>query len=488
MSAPLPRHAVMRRTALPFIVTVAATALLAPDPAHAAAAGLDGATLRWPWALPFAGILLTIALGPLLFPRFWHRHYGKLAFIWAALAVVPIAALYDLPTALAAFAHAMLGEYLSFIVLLFALYVVAGGILVTGNLRGTPLVNTAMLGVGTAIASVVGTTGAAMILIRPLLKANAARLHNVHVVVFFIFLVANIGGALTPLGDPPLFVGFLHGVDFFWTAQHLWRETALVAGLVLLIFVVLDVWFYRKDRLVTTVGETRQPLDLRVSGLVNFVLIAAIVAAILGSALWKPGVAFDVHGTRLELQDILRDAALLLIAVLSLVLTPNEHREANGFTWEPIGEVAILFAGIFICIIPVLAMLDAGRNGAFAWVLDLLTDPGGAPRDVAYFWLTGLLSAVLDNAPTYLVFFELAGGDARELMGPLAPTLKAISMGAVYMGALTYIGNAPNFTVYAIAVERGVKMPSFLGYMAWAGVVLLPVLALLTFVSAANLW
>ena len=466
---------------------LAAILLVVPDAAHAAA-GLDGATLRWPWALPFLGILLTIATGPLLFPRIWHRHYGKLAFAWATLAVVPIAALYDIPTALAAFAHAMLGEYLSFIVLLFALYVVAGGILVTGNLRGTPLVNTAILAFGTAIASVVGTTGAAMILIRPLLTANAARLHNVHVVVFFIFLVANVGGALTPLGDPPLFVGFLHGVDFFWTAQHLWRETALVAGLVLLIFVVLDVWFYRKDRLVTTVGETRPPLNLRISGLVNLVLIAGIIAAILGSAVWKPGVAFDVYGTRLELQNILRDAALVLIAILSLILTPNEHREANGFTWEPIGEVAILFAGIFICIVPVLAALNAGRNGPFAWLLDLVTDAGGAPRDAAYFWLTGVLSAFLDNAPTYLVFFELAGGDARALMGPLASTLKAISMGAVYMGALTYIGNAPNFMVYAIAVERGVKMPSFFGYTAWAAAVLLPVLALIAFVSSAKLW
>jgi len=465
------------------VVTVA---VLAPEAAHAAT--LDGAALRWPWALPFAGILLTIAVGPLLFPRFWHRHYGKLAFAWAALAVVPVAALYDIPTALAAFVHAMLGEYLSFIVLLFALYVVAGGILVTGNLRGTPLVNTAILAFGTAIASVVGTTGAAMILIRPLLNANAARLHNVHVVVFFIFLVANVGGALTPLGDPPLFVGFLRGVDFFWTAQQLWLETALVAGLVLLIFIVLDVWFYRKDRLVTTVGETVPPLNLRVSGLVNLVLIATIIAAILGSATWKPGITFDISGTTLELQNILRDIALLLIAVLSLVLTPNEHREANGFTWEPIGEVAILFAGIFICIIPVLAMLDAGRNGAFAWLLALITDAGGAPRDVAYFWLTGTLSAFLDNAPTYLVFFELAGGDAGELMGPLASTLKAISMGAVYMGAMTYVGNAPNFMVYAIAAERGVKMPSFFGYMVWAAAVLLPVLALLTFASVARLW
>ena len=192
--------------------------MLAPDLAHAATA-LDGTALRWPWALPFVGILLTIATGPLLFPRFWHRHYGKLAFVWGTLTIAPLAALYGAPTAAAAFVHAMLAEYLSFIVLLFALYVVAGGILVTGNLRGTPLTNTAILAFGTLIASAVGTTGAAMILIRPLLRANAARLHNAHVVVFFIFLVANIGGALSPLGDPPLFVGFLHGVDFFWTTH-----------------------------------------------------------------------------------------------------------------------------------------------------------------------------------------------------------------------------------------------------------------------------
>jgi Na+/H+ antiporter NhaD/arsenite permease-like protein len=182
---------------------------------------------------------------------------------------------------------------------------------------------------------------------------------------------------------------------------------------------------------------------------------------------------------------VARDAALVLIAILSLVLTPNEHRESNGFTWEPIIEVAILFAGIFVCIVPVLAMLQAGKDGAFAWVLAAVTQPDGNPHNAAYFWVTGVLSAFLDNAPTYLVFFELAGGDARELMGPLAGTLAAISMGAVYMGAMTYIGNAPNLMIYAIALERGVKMPSFFGYMVWSAAVLLPVLMLLTFVWIA---
>jgi Na+/H+ antiporter NhaD/arsenite permease-like protein len=475
---------VIRRAAL---ASAALLAVLAPDPAQAAPA-LDGAALRWPLALPFIGILLTIATGPLLFPKIWHRHYGKLALAWSLLTLAPLAALYGTPSAVAAFVHTMLAEYLSFIVLLFALYVVAGGILVTGNLRGTPLVNTAILAFGTAIASVVGTTGAAMILVRPLIRANAARLDNAHVVVFFIFLVANIGGALTPLGDPPLFVGFLHGVDFFWMARHLWFETVLVAALVLATFLALDLWRYRKDRLVTTVGEVAPTMTLGVSGSINFLLIAGIIAAILASATWKPGISFDVYGTPVELQNLARDAALLLIAALSLVLTPNEHREANGFTWEPIAEVAILFAGIFTCIIPVLAVLDAGKDGAFAWLLAAVTAGDGSPHDIAYFWLTGVLSAFLDNAPTYLVFFELAGGDARELMGPLASTLKAISIGAVFMGAMTYIGNAPNFMVYAIAVERGVKMPSFFGYMAWSTLVLLPAFALLTLFWIVRPW
>ena len=466
------------------LLAILIASVLCPELAQAAA--LDGAALRWPWALPFAGILLSIALGPLLLPKFWHRHYGKLVFVWAVLAVVPIAALYDIPTATAAFAHAMLAEYLSFIALLFSLYVVAGGILVTGNLRGTPLVNTAILAFGTAIASVVGTTGAAMILIRPLLRANSSRLNNAHVVVFFIFLVANIGGALSPLGDPPLFVGFLRGVDFFWPATNLLAPTALAAGCVLAVFVPIDLWFYRNDRRITLLGEAPQPLRLSVRGRINFLLIAAIIVAILVSAMWQPDISFDILGTKVELQNIVRDGALIAIAIASLVLTPGEHRESNGFTWEPILEVAILFAGIFACIIPVLAMLAAGSNGEFAWLLAAVTTAEGGPHDIAYFWLTGVLSAFLDNAPTYLVFFELAGGNARVLMLPLASTLAAISMGAVYLGAMTYIGNAPNLMVYAIAKDHGVKMPSFFGYMIWAVVVLLPVFGVVSVVFSAR--
>ena len=457
-------------------------------PGSAAAAGLDGASFRWPWTLPFVGLLLSIATGPLLFPRAWHAHYGKIAFAWSTLTVAPLAALRGIPEAVAALVHAMLADYLSFIVLLFALYVVAGGILVTGNLRGTPWVNAAILALGTAIASLVGTTGAAMILIRPLLRANAARLVNAHVVVFFIFLVANIGGALSPLGDPPLFVGFLRGVDFFWTTRHLAIPTALTAGIVLAVFVVIDVWHYRRDRRIELVGEPRAPVALRLKGLVNLVLIALIVGAILLSATWKSGVTFEVYGTALALENVLRDGALVVIALISLWLTPEEHRDVNGFSWEPIREVAYLFAGIFICIIPVLATLAAGESGSLAWLFDVVTRHDGSPHDASYFWLTGLLSAFLDNAPSYLVFFNLAGGDAGRLMGELAPTLAAISMAAVFMGALTYVGNAPNFMIYAIATERGVKMPSFFGYLLWSCAVLVPIFVLLTFVSVGRPW
>ena len=454
-------------------------AMLVPDAAHAAT--LDGATLNWPWALPFAGILLTIALGPLLFTRIWHHHYGKLAFFWAVLTIVPLGALRGADTALAGLSHALLGDYLGFIAILFALYVVAGGILVTGTLRGTPLVNAGILAFGTLIASIVGTTGAAMILIRPLLRANAARVNNVHVVVFFIFLVGNIGGALSPLGDPPLFIGFLNGISFLWPVQNLWQPTLFTACCVLAIFVAIDVWFHYRERGVAVIGEPEEHVPLRVHGVINLLLLALIIAAVIDSALWKPGITFTVYGTPLELQNLVRDAVLALAALASLWLTRDEHRAANGFTFEPILEVALLFGGIFVCAVPVLAMLDAGHDGAFAWLINVVASHDGSPHQPAYFWLTGLLSAILDNAPTYLVFFKLAGGNAAELMGPLAGALAAISMGAVYMGALTYIGNAPNFMIYAIATERGIKMPSFFGYMVWSIVVLAPVLAALTY-------
>ncbi|MDU0959144.1 MAG: sodium:proton antiporter, partial [Bradyrhizobium sp.] len=275
--------------------------------------------MTWPFALPFAGLLLSIALGPLLFAKFWHHHYGKIAAAWALMTLAALSWQAGPGAAFASFVHALLAEYLSFILLLFALYTVAGGVLVTGDIRGTPATNTSILALGTIIASVVGTTGAAMILVRPLIRANLTRPHNVHVLIFFIILAANVGGALSPLGDPPLFVGFLRGVDFFWTTRNIWLQTAIVAGLLLVVFAAVDVWRYRAEKPASVDGPTE---PLRVRGLVNILLIAAIVANTLISATWKPGISFDVVGTHLELQNLVRDAVLVVIAGLSLWLTP----------------------------------------------------------------------------------------------------------------------------------------------------------------------
>jgi Na+/H+ antiporter NhaD/arsenite permease-like protein len=459
----------------------ATAAMFAGGPALAAE-GLDGASLGLIWALPFVGILLSIALGPLMFHHFWEHHQGKIATFWSALVAIPLVMATGAGVAAEAILHALLLEYMPFILLLFALFTAAGGIVVQGNLRGTPVTNTAILAIGGFMASWIGTTGASMILIRPLIRANDDRRYNVHVVVFFIFIVSNIGGALTPLGDPPLFLGFLRGVDFFWTTKHLLAETVLLAGILLVAFFLLDTWLHRREGGLPVLKDPTPDRGIRLLGLVNFALIGVVIAAILLSASWKPGIVFHVRGVPLELQNLVRDAIMVGVGIASLALTRGEYREANGFTWGPILEVAKLFAGIFVCIIPVLAMLKAGKDGVFAPLVELVTRPDGSANNVAYFWMTGVLSSFLDNAPTYLVFFELAGGDPKALMTTGALTLAAISSGAVYMGANTYIGNAPNFMVYAIARERGVNMPSFFGYMLWSGAILIPCFIVVTFI------
>jgi Na+/H+ antiporter NhaD/arsenite permease-like protein len=446
--------------------------------APAQAAAIDGAQLSLLWGVPFAGILLSIALFPLLAPSVWHHHYGKIAAFWALAFLLPFALLEGgAGGAMHVVLEVALHEYLPFTILLLSLFTIAGGVRIAGNLHGSPSLNTGLLAAGTVLASWMGTTGAAMLLIRPLLRANDNRRHNVHVVVFFIFLVANMGGALTPLGDPPLFLGFLNGVRFFWTMEALFLPTLLVSILLLGLFYLIDRYFYVKE------GVTRDPTPdtaIRLEGGINILLLAGVVGAVLLSGTWQPGWSLDVAGVEVKPQNLARDAILLGLAGLSLLLTAKTTREGNGFNWEPILEVAKLFAGIFLTIVPVIAILRAGEDGALRGLIAIATGPDGAPRDEMYFWLTGMLSAFLDNAPTYLVFFHMAGGDAQTLMGPMASTLLAISMGAVYMGALTYIGNAPNFMVKAIAEQGGVRMPSFFGYMLWSFPLLLVPFALIT--------
>ena len=448
--------------------------------AGADAPAIDGRHLGLTWMIPFAGILLSIAILPLAAPSFWHHHFGKVSAAWAAMIVIPFAVLHGVPTAIYEIIHLLLLDYIPFIVLLLALFTVTGGIHIKGNLHGSPSMNTALLAIGTVLAGWMGTTGASMLLIRPVIRANDDRRHKIHVFVFFIFLVSNIGGALTPLGDPPLFLGFLKGVSFFWTTEHLFGEMLVCALILLALFYAIDSYWYRKEGRPKPDPTPETPV--RIEGGVNIILLAAIVGAVLASGTWKPGVHFTVFHVTLELQNLLRDLVLVAICFLSLRLTSRASRIDNGFSWGPMAEVAKLFAGIFITIAPALAILRAGKDGALAPLVALVTGPDGQPNDVWYFWLTGILSSFLDNAPTYLVFFNLAGGDASVLMGALASTLAAISCGAVFMGANSYIGNAPNFMVKAVVEEAGIRMPSFFGYMAWSCGILLPLFLLLTLI------
>ncbi|OBQ54082.1 sodium:proton antiporter [Halodesulfovibrio spirochaetisodalis] len=468
------------------LLTVVATLLL-PCVAFASAASggphLDGALLSGFWVIPFACMLLSIAVFPLLAPHFWHSHFGKISMFWALCFLVPFTIKFGFSLALYETLHALLLEYFPFIILLLALFTVAGGVRLTGTLVGTPLVNTLILIIGTALASWMGTTGAAMLLIRPLLRANAHRKHKVHTVVFFIFLVANIGGSLTPLGDPPLFLGFLQGVAFFWTTTHMLVPMLFTVTILTGVYFLLDNYFFGKEGRPTPEGlDASNTEKLGLEGKVNLILLLGVIGAVLLSGMWHPHVTFDVYHVPVELQNLTRDVLLLVITGLSLKLTDDESRIKNDFNWFPIVEVGKLFIGIFLSMIPAIAILKAGKDGALASVINLVTGANGEPVDVMYFWLTGLLSSFLDNAPTYLVFFNTAGGDAVHLMGEMASTLLAVSAGAVFMGANTYIGNAPNFMVRSIAEDQGVTMPSFFGYMAWSFGILIPTFVMVTFV------
>ena len=455
------------------------SAMMLPQPAFAA--GLNGGELSFVWAVPFIGVLLCIAICPLVVPNFWHHHFGKVAVFWALACAVPMFISYGGGVAVNSIAHALIADYIPFIIFVGSLYTVAGGIHIRSSFIGRPAVNTAFLALGAVCANIMGTTGAAMLLIRPLIAANAHRRYDMHTFVFFIFIVANIAGSLTPLGDPPLFLGFLRGVEFFWTTEHLIVPMATAVGLLLLIYFIADTILFNKEKEEFLEKESHYPKEpFGIDGKINFLLLAVIVSAVLMAGIWHSGVSFEILGVHLSGEGVLRDVIFLLAAGLSLKLTSKEVREANQFGWDPILEVGKLFFGIFVTIVPVLEMLRAGLDGAFAPVVALVTNPDGSANNAMYFWMTGALSSFLDNAPTYLAFFNMAGGEAQVLMTEGAKTLMAISMGAVFMGANSYIGNAPNFMVLSIVQERGLKMPTFFGYLLWSGCILIPTFLLLT--------
>ena len=395
-------------------------------------------------ALPFVALLLVIALAPLIVPKWWHHNRNK-ALVSLAISA-PI--LLYLGSTAPALLNEKFHEYLSFIVVIAALYVIAGGIHVEGSLAGTPLVNTGVLGLGAVLANLLGTTGASVLLIRPLLRANKRRKRVAHVVIFFIFIVANCGGVLTPLGDPPLLLGYLKGVPFDWTLR-LWPQWLMINGILLVVFNVWDRWALNGDE-----RELQSHEPLRITGGLEILVLLGIIATILlaGSSL-----------------------IILGLAVLGYVAGSGDRRTRNAFTIGPIIEVAVLFAAIFATMAPVLEMLNAWAQ----------RPDFGLTKPAHFFWASGALSSVLDNAPTYLAFVASAAGlqgvaphgayiGTMALNPEAAKLLAAISTGAVFMGANTYIGNAPNFMVKAIAEENGVKMPSFFGYLGYSMGILVP--------------
>jgi len=439
--------------------------LVVPSACLAADSPVNLGSLLPIWSiLPFAGILLSIALMPLFTPHFWHHHFPKVSAFWALVLAVPFLYFFK-EVALREIIHIIIIDYIPFIILLWALFTISGGIYVKGSLKGTPAVNTVILLIGTILASVIGTTGASMLMIRPILRSNAWRVHKVHTIVFFIFLISNIGGSLTPLGDPPLFLGFLHGVPFFWTL-HILPQMAFASVVLLVLYFIMDSYYYKKE--TKTDAPDIAPEPLRIEGSYNFIFLAGIIAAVLFSGTVKLGEV-NIFGIHQTIENFIKDAILVVMGILSLVFTRQEVRKGNDFSWAPILEVAYLFAGIFITIIPALAILKSGEQGALGWLIRSVNTPAH------YFWAAGALSSFLDNAPTYLTFFNSALGKfypgvseaqaVASLIVEKVPYLAAISAGAVFMGANTYIGNAPNFMVKSIAEEAGVKMPSFFGYM-----------------------
>ncbi|MEK6675362.1 MAG: sodium:proton antiporter [Planctomycetota bacterium] len=436
-----------------------------------------GATPGMVAILPFVGLLLAIAVLPLIprTARWWEHNRNRLivSLSFAAMTIGYYVIAHGGSKALQVGEHAILGEYIPFIVVLFALYVISGGISLGGDRPAHPLTNTGLLALGTVLASLIGTTGASMLLIREVLQTNRERKHVTHTVIFFIFLVSNVGGSLLPIGDPPLFLGYLQGVPFFWTLS-LWKEWLILSTVLLSVYYVWDTLMYRREELRDLVRDEAEVTRLRLRGGLNLVWLAAVVLTV---AVIKPGEVLPMVG--IKTFPFLRELILLGLVGVSLGWTNPKIRIENGFKYHAILEVAALFIGIFLCMQPALEILDHRR-------LELQQIVGTPAR---LFWATGGLSGFLDNAPTYLVFLRLACTDGLTNVTDISlrdglfvdqGKLTALSLGAVFFGAMTYIGNGPNFMVNSIAEQQGVRMPSFFGYLLYSVCILVPVFLVLT--------
>ncbi len=453
-------------------------------------------------AFPFVFMLLSISTLPLIAPRFWHKNYGKVSLFWALVTTVYLT--YRFGThGIHEILEVLVADYIPFIILIGSLYIAAGGLFIKGRLDGSPKSNTVLLTIGTLIASLIGTTGASMVLIRPLIRSNLNRKIRPYLIVIFIFLVSNIGGALTPIGDPPLFLGFIKGIPFFWTLRLI-EEMLIVVIPLLVIFYLIDSYFYKQDMKLGFQGEfetiaieemkegeeVKREKLITIEGSRNLIIIILIVITVILSGKINLGKV-EILGVERATQDVARDIIIATLAIISLKTTSKEIRNKNEFSWGPIKEVVILFFGIFVSMVPAVRILQAGEKGALRFIIETLKYP------YHYFWACGILSSFLDNAPTYLVFLNSAIGKfypmvnekiaVHKLLMEHPRYLEAISCGAVFFGSMTYIGNAPNLLTASISAEYGIRMPSFFGYILKYSIpLLIPLFILVTFIFFAG--
>lgn len=430
------------------------------------------------WIVPFVCVLLSISLFPLLFPKFWEKNNFKILCFFIFSYATAVICVFSTQILISSIIHTVIEEYIPFVALISALYLTSSGVFVNIKKNG-PLVNVLFLFFGSVLAGWIGTTGASVLLIKPFLRMNADRCYKKHLVIFYIFLISNIGGAVSPLGDPPLFVGFLKGIHFSWFFNNLFKYTICVVAFLLLLFFVID---YLLNKVET--DQKKQDKHciqqnknfITIDGWHNIVLMAAILMTTIGCQF--DGSVY-VFGMNLKYSNILRDVLLISISLISMKITPSEIRQKNEFSFAPLKEVAEIFIAIFITVTPIILLLHKGSNGSLSFIFDYIS-PLGEFSAVRSFWISGGLSSVLDNAPTFLIFFHIFGGDPSILMASKAPLLISLCLSTVFMGAMTYIGNAPNFMVRSIAVADGVNMPSFVGYMLWSICILGPIFWLLS--------
>ncbi len=422
------------------------------------------------WGVPFCLVLIALTIAPILIPKIWHNHFGKIIFGLSLSFLLPYYYIYGSESTLYVFLQCMIHDYIPFLAMVGSLYIVSSNINIVLPFNGTPLSNTMILSFGTLAGSVMGTMGASSVLIRPIIEMNKNRKYKSHIFIFFIFLVSNIGGCFSTLGDPPIFLGYVNGIPFLWATEHLFAPTIFVSLVLLVLFYIYESFVYRREA-----AASEAPKAFVINGWLNVIFAILIPTILLFIEWWGIDVSFKFKYIEIFLKDTVRDICLVLIGLISYLFSSNKREDYL----HPIGEVAKVFFGVIVTIYPLMIMLEQGKDGPLGYIIRLL-DNDIISKNEAYFWLSGIFSVFLDNAPTYLVLFSSVGVPPEILSGAMSKTLVAISTSSVYFGALSYIGNSPNYMVKSVLTQHNVKMPGFFTYMLIACGILLPIFAIVS--------